>query len=172
MKKIIIYTLTIAILSLLGYSAYKEATKTGAKVKRLPCHQNVTVFEKVHLPEAIDKFKAKDAKLSASVKLVPSVYQAPQLFNIISQSEIEKQVINHFKADLNSKLPLHVEVMVLENDKLDPGKKNDDAKSFLGYVRTSYYQDNNLAYQVQIDFLKPDGINKALQCAYESLLSL
>jgi hypothetical protein len=62
--------------------------------------------------------------------------------------------------------------MVMENDKLDPNKKNDDAKSFLGYVRASYYKQNTLVYQIQIDFLEPEGIGQALKCIHESLLSV
>lgn len=41
MKKIIIYLLIGAVVLLFGISAYKEATKSGAKAKRLPCHEKV-----------------------------------------------------------------------------------------------------------------------------------
>lgn len=172
MKKIIIYSLILAIIGILGYSAFKEATKVGAKSKRLACHQNVTVFEKIHLPKFLEDFRAKDAKLSASLELIPSKYQASQLFDTIPKSQIQAHIIEHFNADFESKLPLHVKIIIMENDKLDPGKKNADAKSFLGYIRASFYKENALVYQIQIDFLEPNGIKKALLCARDSIISL
>ena len=172
MKKIIIYTLILAIIGFLGYSAYKEATKTGAKAKRLPCHERVTVFERVHEAKAIVDFQSTRTPLSASIQLVPSTHQAPELFDIIPQSQIESLVKEHLGVELGVQNPLHVKIMVMENDKLDPNKKNDDAKSFLGYVRASYYKQNTLVYQIQIDFLEPNGIGQALKCIHESLKTL
>ena len=172
MKKIIIYALVLALIGLLGYSAYKEATKPGAKAKRLPCHERVTVFERVHEVKSLADFQSKSALMSASVELIPSTHQAPELFDIIPQSQIESLVVEHLGVELGVQNPLHVKIMVMENDKLDPNKKNDDAKSFLGYVRASYYKQNALIYQIQVDFLEPNGIGQALKCIDESLKSL
>jgi hypothetical protein len=172
MKKIIIYLLIGAVVLLFGISAYKEATKSGAKAKRLPCHEKVTVFERLYLPNQIDDFKIENANLSASITLVPSVYQAPKLFKAIPKSEIESLVKKHLKAKLNESYPLHVKVMVVENDKLDPKKKNNDAKSFLGYIRASYYKNGDLIYQIQVDFLDKNEIKDTLQCIHQSLMSI
>jgi len=172
MKKIIIYTLVLAVIGLVGYSAYKEATKSGAKAKRLPCHERVTVFERVHDVQSLADFQSNRAPLSASIELIPSTHQAPELFDIIPQSQIESLVLEHLNVELGVQNPFHVKIIVMENDKLDPNKKNDDAKSFLGYVRASYYKKNTLIYQIQIDFLEPNGIGQALKCIDESLLSV
>lgn len=172
MKKITIYTLILAVIALFGVSAYKEATKTGAKSKRLACHEKVTVFEKLHHPEALKGFKKEGARISASVEIVPSVYRTSTLFAIVPQAEIEAMVEKHLRAKLGEQNLLHVAVTAVENDKGDPGKKNAEAKAFLGYVKASYYENATLVYQIQVDFLEPSGIAGALLCIDASVTSL
>ena len=172
MKKIILYTLLGTLVLLLGFSAYQEATKTGAATKRLPCHQGVTVFERVHDAKALASIATQTRTLSASLHLSPASYKTSTLFTLVPKTTIEASVEEVFGASLTTRLPLHVEITVVENDTLDPGKKNPDAKSFLGYIHAKFYSQETLIYQVQVDFLNHEAIPRTLACIRDSFMSL
>ncbi|MBE0497042.1 MAG: hypothetical protein IBX45_11555 [Campylobacterales bacterium] len=172
MKKIILYTLIGGLVLLIGVSAYQEATKTGASSKRLACHQGVTVFERVHDAKTRAHVNSQKFSLSASLHLTPASYKTPTLFTLVPKTTIEASVEEFLGATLATRLPLHVEVTVVENDTLDPGKKNPDAKSFLGYIHAKFYSQETLIYQVQVDFLHHEEIPRTLACIRDSFTRL
>lgn len=172
MKKIIIYSILSTFITLLIYSAYKEATKSGISSTRLPCYEGLTVFERIHSSSILKNLKDQNLNLSASLELVPSKFQSAKLFKIVTKEEIESFIETELNAKIDNNLPLHAKVLVMENDTLDPGKKNDKAKLYLGYVRTSFYYEDNLFYQVQIDFLEPEEIASTFKCTKLSLETL
>lgn len=171
MKKIILYTFLFLVLALFILSAYKEATSSGAKSTRLSCYKGLTVFEKVHSESLLKKID-KSANKSAEISFVPSKYKSPELFDIVKKEEISLMAQKELNVTFQKKNPLHIKLMVLENDKLDPGKKNEEAKKFLGYIRASYYYENSLIYQVQVDFLTHDKIASTLKCIEQSFGTL
>lgn len=63
---------------------------------------------------------------------------------------------------------------IYENDKEDSGKKNNDAKSYAGYLVFEFKYDNKLVYKIQTDYMNLDGndIDDRMDCAVNSFISI
>lgn len=173
-KKIFIFAAIMTISSIIGFSVYQEANKS-CKSKRIACHEKVTVFEQIYNKDKINLLKSKINKgdMSLSFSIEEAKYSPSQLFIHIKPNTIQAQIKDIFNLkseNSNSRL----EVLVYENDKLDPGKKNDDAKKYAGYIVYDFYLENEKIYKIQIDFmdLKTQDINQNIECANKSLNSL
>ena len=71
-------------------------------------------------------------------------------------------------------LPGSETVLIYENDKEDKGKKNNDAKSYAGYLVFEFKYNNTLVYKIQSDYMNLNGndIEDRMNCAIKSFVSL
>lgn len=71
----------------------------------------------------------------------------------------------------NPDSPLKIRCELIENDKLDPGKKSKNCKLFAGYLLYTFFLDKTQAYKIQIDVMDSKGgdIPERLSCIQESL---
>lgn len=177
--KYIKIAVALIILFILGQSIYQQMTKTGAKAVRLSCHTKSTVFEKVHQPSLVKELqnalRSQDKEIL--VEALRSVHMQSKLFEFLDIKDVQKQTKAEFARFINSSTPTKkakISIAVYENDKLDPGKKNEEAKRYAGYLIYKFYLGNELVYQVQIDFMdeKASDIDEKIACAVESVMSL
>ena len=175
MKKYIYITIILLFLGMLGNSIYQEIHKKESKSARLVCHKNSTVFERVFKPkELIDLQKSiKNGNIKVTTEIEKSKYMNSTLFQYLDQNKVK----NDFKRLLvgtNQNANTLVNILIYENDKKDPGKKNAKAKLYAGYLVFSFSVNNKLIYKLQIDFFDKKGkdIPKILECGLQSILTL
>jgi hypothetical protein len=174
-KKIIYSIIGIGLVLVIANSIYQQLNKKVAKSSRIDCHKSVTVFERVYNNEALKKIQKniEDGSFDIVLKTEPSKYMQSQLFNYVDTNEIKKYINDTFGFKSSSS-ELKINVLLYENDKLDPGKKNDEAKAYAGYLMFDFYLENVMIYKIQIDFMDMQGsdINKTIDCIKQSVLSI
>lgn len=174
-KKIIYSIIVIGLVLVVGNSIYQQMNKKVAKSSRIDCHKSVTVFERVYNKEALKTVQKsiEDGVFEVSFKTEASKYMQSQLFNHIDTDEIKKYINDTFGFKSSSN-EVKINVLLYENDKLDPGKKNDEAKVYAGYLMFDFYLGNVMIYKIQIDFMDMQGkdINKTIDCIKQSVLSI
>jgi hypothetical protein len=161
----------------LAQGLYKKLT-THANVTKIPCQMEVVVFERLYekslLKELQNALRKGDYTLEVEIR--KSRYMKTRLFKYVDKKELQNSIEHTFKKykkELHVDVPsLHVNVLVYENDKLDPGKKTPKSKLYTGYLVFSFYNKNTLVYKVQIDFMQPHGedIPKRIECGVESFM--
>ena len=184
MKKYI-YMILIAILCyFIGESIYQEMTrdKTPGKAKRIECQREVTTFEREYDKKQILSFQQsiQNGKINLSADIEKAKYSQSTLMEYISLAETNKAVTDallKYKTDTsnNDNEEYKIDYYIYENDENDPGKKSKKSKNYAGYILMEIKnQDNKLIYKIQIDFMNKKGldINKTIQCAVESVMSI
>lgn len=176
MKKLFLFGFLVFILSIIGFSAFKQINKS-AKASRIDCQKEVVVFEKIYKPQQIELLKKSifnhDAKIV--LKIEKSKYMKSKLFEFVDINETEKYIEKAFGLNNNQDTNnILINVLLYENDKLDPGKKNDEAKKYAGYLVFDFYTKNELTYKIQIDFMDFQGkdIQKRIDCVQQSVQNL
>ena len=176
MKKLFFFGLLVLVISIIGFSAFKQINKS-AKASRIDCQKEVVVFERIYKPKQIELLKNLILNQKAKIifKVEKSKYMKSKLFEYVDINKTEKDIEKTFgldqKQDANDSV---IDVLLYENDKLDPGKKNDEAKKYAGYLVFDFYVKNELTYKIQIDFMDFQGkdIQKRIDCVRQSVQNL
>lgn len=168
----IVSILIIGLLSFLLYGVYSK-TQKSIKSKRLECQSLTTTFEKIFLEtpvnEAIKTLKNGNYEIISHIEY--SKYMKSNLVNILTKNQsdkilediLEKNMITK-KESLDKKTI--IDYYIYENDKEDSGKKNNEAKSYAGYLVFEFKYENKLIYKIQTDYMNLDGsdINERMNC--------
>ncbi|MGM0623825.1 MAG: hypothetical protein ACQESH_07390 [Campylobacterota bacterium] len=178
-KKYAYYLIVIIVIGIVSVEMYNQLNPTKAKSQRLACHEGVTVFERINnegkitaLQEAI-----KAGNITVEPRIQKSEYMQSQLFTHITQEQIEKKIYDRFveeKTDASSEHDVVIDLLVYENDKEDPKKKNEAAKKYAGYIHLKYLLDESVVYRFQIDFMDMQArdLDDRIDCAVQSVMSL
>lgn len=91
--------------------------------------------------------------------------------DVLLENILEKNMISK-KESLDKKTI--IDYYIYENDKEDTGKKNNEAKSYAGYLVFEFKYENKLIYKIQTDYLNLDGnnIDERMSCVINSFLSI
>lgn len=175
MKKSIYISIILIAAFFLGKSIYEQINKKTAKTVRIECHKNSTVFEKVLKPQLLENLQndIKKGDLSVSIEIEKAKYMQSELFKYVNPQNVKEQFESIAKIK-NNESKNKVNILIYENDKNDPGKKTAKSKLYAGYLVFSFKVENALVYKLQIDFFDLEGkdIQKVLECAYESIISI
>jgi hypothetical protein len=156
----------------------------SAKSTRLACHTDVVTFEKVFQQDMISILvkSLKSNNYQINIKADKAIYMKSVMFNYVNIDDIKENIIRHIK-EYSSKLPhiksinennkVILEILVYENDKLDPGKKTKKSKLYAGYIEITAKIKNKVIYKIQMDFLDLKGkdIPKRISCITKSIMS-
>jgi hypothetical protein len=182
MKKTLLYTLIIAIVGITAFSIFEQTTKdkVPGKLKRLPCHKNITAFERAYgdseLSQARQQLQSGNYIIKSDID--KATYMKSTLFNFVSVEDTDQYLYNTINNKIDKKRVFDngvtVEYTIFENDVEDPKKKSDKCKLYRGYVVFKVKNSKKKTlYQVQIDFMDREGkdIPQTLDCAFESFLT-
>jgi hypothetical protein len=170
-------------MTFVAYGVYKQANKS-IKTKRIECQSKTTTFEKIlieePIKEAINALKTNSYTLNSSIEY--SKYMKSNLVNILTKEQADEKlekIIKTYIVDTNTQInsddkKLLIDYYIYENDKEDKGKKNNDAKSYAGYLLFEFKYNNKLVYKIQSDYMNLDGndIEDRMTCAIKSFTSL
>ena len=176
----IISIIIIAFLSFLIYGIFTN-TKKSVKSKRLECQSTTTTFEKIFVEtpinEAIKTLKNGNYEIVSHIEY--SKYMKSNLVDILTKNQsdkilediLEKNMI--FKKE-DSKEKTIIDYYIYENDKEDNGKKNNEAKSYAGYLVFEFKYENKLIYKIQTDYMNLNGndMDERMSCVINSFLSI
>ena len=97
-----------------------------------------------------------------------------KLFEFVDADKTSEMILHSFGFENNQTSQLELAVLLYENDKLDPGKKSEEAKKYAGYLVFDFSISGVLIYKIQIDFMDMQGkdIEKRVDCAMKSVQSL
>lgn len=177
--------LPIILLFLIGfvsYAVYTQANKS-AKIKRIECQSKTTTFEKIFIEEpikeAINALKTNNYTINSSIKY--SKFMKSYLINILTEEQADKKFESILKKYVKSEnnqtsndKKLLIDYYIYENDKADPGKKNNDARKYAGYLMFEFKYDNILVYKIQEDYMDINGldIEDRMDCVINSFISI
>lgn len=173
----------LVIITFVAYGVYTQANKS-IKTKRIECQSKTTSFEKVFvespIKEAISSLKANNYVLNSSIEY--SKYMKSNLVNLLTKEQADEKlekIIKSYIVETNtqaatSENKFSINYYIYENDKEDKGKKNNDAKSYAGYLVFEFKYDNILVYKIQTDYMDLNGtdIEDRMNCAVKSFISL
>ena len=176
----IISIIIIAFLSFLIYGIFTN-TKKSVKSKRLECQSTTTTFEKIFVEtpinEAIKTLKNGNYEIVSHIEY--SKYMKSNLVDILTKNQsdvlleniLEKNMI--FKKE-DSKEKTIIDYYIYENDKEDKGKKNNESKSYAGYLVFEFKYENKLIYKIQTDYMNLNGndMDERMSCVINSFLSI
>jgi hypothetical protein len=179
----IIPIILLVVMTFVAYGVYKQANKS-IKTKRIECQAKTTTFEKIFIEEpikeAIKSLKTNSYTINSSIEY--SKFMKSNLVNILTKEQADEKlekIIKSYIADTNiqtntDEKRLLIDYYIYENDKEDKGKKNNDAKSYAGYLLFEFKYDNKLVYKIQSDYMNLDGndIEERMTCAIRSFTSL
>ncbi|MDO8454228.1 MAG: hypothetical protein Q7S59_06610 [Sulfurimonas sp.] len=176
---IILIALALAVLGIVAQSVYVQINKTSPRSSRLECHKKSVVYEKIVVQEKIQTLQnaIKAGNFSVNMTIQKSHYMKTKLFEHLDKKRVEQVFLDKLaklKADVSAIEKAAIELTIYENDKLDPGKKTEEAKKYAGYLIYEFKINGSLIYKIQIDFMDNDGkdIDEKLSCAITSLMSL
>ncbi|MEA2029154.1 MAG: hypothetical protein U9N49_09280 [Campylobacterota bacterium] len=169
------YPVTIILFTFFVFNTfYHHFNPKSANSKRLACHQEVTIFERLYEPKQIAKVKEylKDQDFKLKLHIAKSHYMPTRIDEYLTIDQLQKLVEGAIGRAQGEKL--FVDLLLYENDKADPKKKSPKAKLYEGYIQFSFYLENKRIYTVQIDYMDRMGVDitKRIECALESLYSL
>jgi hypothetical protein len=171
----------ITIIGFIFYGVFSQATKS-IKSKRVECQTKTITFEKINIDgpikEAINSFKNGNYEITSDIEY--SKYMKSNLVNILNKEQSDeklKKVLEKYLSSNDKKVSdkkVLLNYYIYENDKEDVGKKNNDAKSYAGYLVFEFKYDNNLVYKIQTDYMNLDGndIDERMDCAINSFISI
>lgn len=170
----------IAILSFVFYGVFTQATKS-IKSKRVECQTKTITFEKINIDapikEAINSLKNGNYEIISDIEY--SKYMKSNLINILDKNQSDVLLKNILEKNMISKKEDSTEKTIIdyyiyENDKEDNGKKNNEAKSYAGYLVFEFKYENKLVYKIQTDYMNLDGndIDERMNCVIDSFISI
>lgn len=176
----IVSIIIIGLLSFLLYGVYSK-TQKSIKSKRLECQSITTTFEKIFLEapinEAIKTLKNGNYQIISHIEY--SKYMKSNLINILDKNQSDVLLKNILEKNMiskkeDSKEKTIIDYYIYENDKEDNGKKNNEAKSYAGYLVFEFKYENKLVYKIQTDYMNLDGndIDKRMNCVIDSFISI
>jgi len=182
MKKYLIYSIVIVILGAISFSIIEQTSKhkVPGKLDRLPCHKNITSFERAYDTTLLNNTKTLLLNGNYQIKsyIDKAQFMKSTLFDFINLEETNKHLYEIIDTKAKKQRIYNkgatIEYTIFENDIEDPKKKSDKCKLYRGYVVLKVKNDKNkVLYQVQIDFMDYKGkdIYKTLDCALESFLT-
>jgi hypothetical protein len=163
---------------------YKEITykPKSAKSTRLICHKEAITFERVLKPNLVTNLlqTLKSNKYKISIRADKAIYMPSVMFEYVDVNKISKDIrknIQEYKLKniiAKKSDDVLLNILVYENDKLDPGKKTQKSKLYAGYIEISAKVGKVYVYKVQIDFmnLKGKDIPKRVSCLTKSIMTL
>ena len=179
MRRYFTIALLIGVMFIIIKSVYDQTQKPSAKAARLACHTKSVVFEKVQNQALIKELQnaLRGADVSIATSTLESQYMPTRLFEYLKASDAEQQTRQELakyalSSPVQKKAKIHI--TIYENDKLDPGKKNAEAKIYAGYLIYQFYLADEAVYKIQIDFmdLKATDVDQKIKCAIDSVMSL
>lgn len=183
MKRFLWIFVGVLFVLLLGNSIFKQIQKenTSARASRIECHKKTIVFERVYIQDSIKAAQKNLIEgnyiLSSSVQ--KAVYAKSKLFDFVHLEDMDKVTVaildSYIQQKKRSDKKLKISYYIYENDVEDPGKKTKKSKLYAGYVVFQFSNNNDeLLYQVQIDFMDKKGIDlpKKIACAIKSFITL
>ena len=179
MKRYFTIALLVAVMFVIIKSVYDQTQKPSAKAVRLACHTKSVVFEKVQNQALIKELQnaLRSGDVAITTKTLEAKHMPTRLFEYLKASDVEQkthqELAKHaFSSPVQKKAKIHI--TIYENDKLDPGKKNTEAKLYAGYLIYQFSLDTQPVYKIQIDFmdLKALDVNEKIACAIDSVMSL
>jgi mRNA-degrading endonuclease YafQ of YafQ-DinJ toxin-antitoxin module len=179
----ILPAILLVIISFVAYAVYTQANKS-IKTKRIECQSKTTTFEKISIEEpikeAVNSLKANNYTLTSAIEY--SKFMKSNLVNLLTKEQadekLENVIKNYLEDSSTQAIPnenkLSINYYIYENDKEDKGKKNNDAKSYAGYLVFEFKYDNILVYKIQSDYMNLNGtdIEDRMNCAIKSFTSL
>lgn len=170
-KKALVVAAGLVFVAAIASSLYSYLNPKKAKSERLECFGGVVVFERIYSSELLDAIKNQVAsgEFAVEMRVQKSEYAESKLFDFVDADAVKAdfmKVFNH-KADSDK---AKIEVLIYENDILDPRKKTAEALIYAGYIRAKFLYENQLIYQFQIDFMDKEGkdIPKTVSCIKEA----
>ena len=167
--------LSIAVILFTGYLTFQP--KSSPTATRLECQKKQVVFERTYYTTGLQELLNEVAQTKSglvTMKGQKSQYMSSRLFEKIDLEVLHQYFITEFGIDNFISPNVKIDILVYENDKLDPGKKTPKAKMYAGYLVFDFKYKDTLVYKVQIDFMKNDGsdIKEKIDCAIESIKTL
>ena len=172
----------ITLMTFVAYGVYKQANKS-MKTKRVECQSKTTTFEKIFIEEpireAINSLKSNNYTINSSIEY--SKFMKSNLIDILTKEqadEILKKVINSQIKEEDKKTSddtkVSINYYIYENDKEDTGKKNNDAKSYAGYLMFEFKYNNKLIYKIQTDYMDTNisDLDERMDCVINSFISM
>ena len=172
----------LVLMTFVAYGVYKQANKS-MKTKRLECQSKTTTFEKIFveepIKEAINSLKSNNYTINSSIEY--SKFMKSNLINILTKEQADEILNKVIKSQINiedSKISDDTKVLInyyiYENDKQDTGKKNNDAKSYAGYLMFEFKYNNILVYKIQTDYMNINAsdLEDRMQCAIKSFIDI
>ncbi|KFL34161.1 MULTISPECIES: hypothetical protein [unclassified Sulfurospirillum] len=175
MLKVVSIVVGLVVALVLGNAIYAQLTKSGSRSMNLSCQKEVVVFERVYFQEQIHALKEATHLKGVELKLqIQKARYAPsKLFETLDLEEVKHILTKEFGEASSQNVP-RLDLLIYENDPLDPGKKTKEAKLYAGYLVFGFYMGEALIYKIQIDFMDKEGkdIAKRIACAKASLMAL
>jgi hypothetical protein len=180
MNKILPIILLILI-TFVSYGVYKQANKS-VKTKRLECQAKTTTFERIFveepIKEAINSLKSNNYTINSFIKY--SKFMKSNLINILTKEQadeiLEKVIKSQIKEPIKTSddTKVLIDYYIYENDKEDTGKKNNDAKSYAGYLMFEFKYKNILVYKIQTDYMdiNASDIENRMNCVIKSFIEI
>jgi hypothetical protein len=180
MNKILPIILLI-LLTFVSYGVYKQANKS-VKTKRLECQAKTTTFERIFveepIKEAINSLKSNNYTINSFIKY--SKFMKSNLINILTKEQadeiLEKVIKSQIKEPIKTSddTKVLIDYYIYENDKEDTGKKNNDAKSYAGYLMFEFKYKNILVYKIQTDYMdiNASDIENRMNCVIKSFIEI
>jgi hypothetical protein len=182
MGKFFSFFLIVLFSSIVAIYIYTQTSKPKIQgaMDRLPCHKNITCFEKGYDEDGIEK--AKELIKNGNYRILSSIdkaqYMESTLFSFVSVEDMDTFFYNYIQQQIDKPLEYDngaiIKYTIFENDIEDPKKKSDNCKLYRGYIVFKVLSPNNkLVYQNQVDFMDHEGkdVSKTLQCSFESFLT-
>lgn len=143
---------------------------------RLPCQKEVVCFDRWRdntalIQRALDRLAEGNYALKGRQEYAH--YMKSDLQGALSIEAIDALFAQAIGIDPKpGDSPLTIDYRLIENDQLDPAKKNPPKVDFSGYLLVSFKQDNQEVYRFQIDYLDPKAADLSVRvnCAVESFL--
>ena len=172
----------ITLMTFVAYGVYKQANKS-MKTKRVECQSKTTTFEKIFVEnpiiEAINSLKSNNYTINSSIEY--SKFMKSNLIDILTKEqadEILKKVIKSQIKEEDKKTlddtKVSINYYIYENDKEDTGKKNNDAKSYAGYLMFEFKYNNILVYKIQTDYMhiNTSDVEDRMNCVIKSFIAI
>jgi hypothetical protein len=172
----------LTLMTFVAYGVYKQANKS-IKTKRLECQSKTTTFEKIFveepIKEAINSLKSNNYIINSSIEY--SKFMKSNLINILKKEQADEILNKVIKSQItiedkktSDDTKVSINYYIYENDKQDTGKKNNDAKSYAGYLMFEFKYNNILVYKIQTDYMQMDAsdIEDRMHCAIKSFIDI
>lgn len=172
----------ITLMTFVAYGVYKQANKS-MKIKRLECQSKTTTFEKIFVEEpireAINSLKSNNYTINSSIEY--SKFMKSNLIDIQTKEQADEMLKNAINSQIKEEdkktsndTKVSINYYIYENDKQDTGKKNNDAKSYAGYLMFEFKYNNILVYKIQTDYMNINAsdIEERMNCAIKSFIAI